>query len=207
MTCCVRGSNENMKLYAIYYILLLLIIVCEFFCAFTIREMNCNLMWAFTLLSFELKIRWGKKVKALFCFGTLASFYVEPCSIMMTVMWHSKHSCIFSVDDHDYSTVHSVYTLLLYQLVICFNLSSLISLFHYLPSDGSDLDTVSHGSLDSANDSAERTSIDNDFTKMDSSDDGFSTGRKLQHCFILFILTSLPDSLVCELPSCVSFPL
>ncbi|XP_034733919.1 C-myc promoter-binding protein isoform X1 [Etheostoma cragini] len=43
-------------------------------------------------------------------------------------------------------------------------------------SDCSDLDTVSHGSLDSANDSAERTSIDTDFTKMDSSDDGFSTG-------------------------------
>ncbi|KAM8860547.1 C-myc promoter-binding protein isoform 2-T2 [Synchiropus picturatus] len=43
-------------------------------------------------------------------------------------------------------------------------------------SDGSDLDTVSHGSLDSANDSAERTSIDTDFNKMDSSDDGFSTG-------------------------------
>ncbi|XP_056137152.1 C-myc promoter-binding protein [Lampris incognitus] len=42
--------------------------------------------------------------------------------------------------------------------------------------DGSDLDTVSHGSLDSANDSAERTSIDTDFTKMDSSDDGCSTG-------------------------------
>uniref|UniRef100_A0A7N8XCS5 DENN/MADD domain containing 4A n=1 Tax=Mastacembelus armatus TaxID=205130 RepID=A0A7N8XCS5_9TELE len=48
-------------------------------------------------------------------------------------------------------------------------------------SDGSDLDTVSHGSLDSANDSAERTSIDTDFTKMDSSDDGFSTGRKTQY--------------------------
>ncbi|XP_026031622.1 C-myc promoter-binding protein isoform X1 [Astatotilapia calliptera] len=45
-------------------------------------------------------------------------------------------------------------------------------------SDGSDLDTVSHGSLDSANDSAERTSIDTDFTKMDSSDDGFSTGEQ-----------------------------
>ncbi|XP_061138501.1 C-myc promoter-binding protein isoform X1 [Syngnathus typhle] len=43
-------------------------------------------------------------------------------------------------------------------------------------SDGSDLDTVSHGSLDSANDSAERNSIDADFSKMDSSDDGFSTG-------------------------------
>ncbi|XP_068170263.1 C-myc promoter-binding protein isoform X1 [Antennarius striatus] len=43
-------------------------------------------------------------------------------------------------------------------------------------SDGSDFDTVSHGSLDSVNDSAERTSIDTDFTKMDSSDDGFSTG-------------------------------
>lgn len=53
----------------------------------------------------------------------------------------------------------------------------------YLPSDGSDLDTVSHGSLDSANDSAERTSIDTDFTKMDSSDDGFSTGRTPQLCF------------------------
>ncbi|XP_029909890.1 C-myc promoter-binding protein isoform X2 [Myripristis murdjan] len=43
-------------------------------------------------------------------------------------------------------------------------------------SDGSDLDTVSHGSLDSANDSAERASFDTDFTKMDSSDDGCSTG-------------------------------
>ncbi|XP_040927132.1 C-myc promoter-binding protein isoform X2 [Betta splendens] len=43
-------------------------------------------------------------------------------------------------------------------------------------SDGSDLDTVSHGSLDSANDSVERTSIDTDFNKMDSSDDGFSSG-------------------------------
>uniref|UniRef100_A0A8C6LF87 DENN domain containing 4A n=1 Tax=Nothobranchius furzeri TaxID=105023 RepID=A0A8C6LF87_NOTFU len=49
-------------------------------------------------------------------------------------------------------------------------------------SDGSDLDTVSHGSLDSANDSAERTSIDTDFTKMDSSDDGFSTGRMTLLC-------------------------
>ncbi|XP_051952689.1 C-myc promoter-binding protein isoform X1 [Xyrauchen texanus] len=43
-------------------------------------------------------------------------------------------------------------------------------------SDASDLDTVSHGSLDSANDSAERASIDTDFTKMDSSDDRSSTG-------------------------------
>ncbi|CAL8325291.1 unnamed protein product [Gadus morhua 'NCC'] len=43
-------------------------------------------------------------------------------------------------------------------------------------SDGSDLDTVSHGSLDSVNDSNERTSIDADFNKMDSSDDGCSTG-------------------------------
>lgn len=42
-------------------------------------------------------------------------------------------------------------------------------------SDGSDLDTVSHGSVDSAND-CERISIDTDFTKLDSSDDGFSTG-------------------------------
>ncbi|XP_052008438.1 C-myc promoter-binding protein-like isoform X2 [Xyrauchen texanus] len=43
-------------------------------------------------------------------------------------------------------------------------------------SDASDLDNVSHGSLDSANDSAERVSIDTDFTKMDSSDDRSSTG-------------------------------
>uniref|UniRef100_A0A672T4D4 C-myc promoter-binding protein-like n=1 Tax=Sinocyclocheilus grahami TaxID=75366 RepID=A0A672T4D4_SINGR len=39
-----------------------------------------------------------------------------------------------------------------------------------------DLDSVSHGSLDSSNDSAERVSIDTDFTKMDSSDDRSSTG-------------------------------
>uniref|UniRef100_A0AAQ4NWZ9 DENN/MADD domain containing 4A n=1 Tax=Gasterosteus aculeatus aculeatus TaxID=481459 RepID=A0AAQ4NWZ9_GASAC len=51
---------------------------------------------------------------------------------------------------------------------------------------GSDLDTVSHGSLDSANDSAERTSIDTDFTKMDSSDDGFSTGAILSHSNYFF---------------------
>lgn len=50
-----------------------------------------------------------------------------------------------------------------------------------LPVDGSDLDTVSHGSLDSTNDSVERTSIDTDFTKMDSSDDGLSTGNMMQH--------------------------
>lgn len=43
-------------------------------------------------------------------------------------------------------------------------------------SDASDLDSVSHGSLDSSNDSAERVSIDTDFTKMDSSDDRSSTG-------------------------------
>ncbi|XP_038840210.1 C-myc promoter-binding protein [Salvelinus namaycush] len=43
-------------------------------------------------------------------------------------------------------------------------------------SDYSDLDTVSHGSEDSTNDSVERVSIDTDFTKMDSSDDGSSTG-------------------------------
>ncbi|MEQ2170681.1 hypothetical protein GOODEAATRI_002778, partial [Goodea atripinnis] len=48
-----------------------------------------------------------------------------------------------------------------------------------LPADGSDLDTVSHGSLDSSNDLVERTSIDTDFTKMDSSDDGLSTGRRI----------------------------
>uniref|UniRef100_A0A8B9JXN7 DENN/MADD domain containing 4A n=1 Tax=Astyanax mexicanus TaxID=7994 RepID=A0A8B9JXN7_ASTMX len=45
-----------------------------------------------------------------------------------------------------------------------------------LYTDASDLDSVSHGSLDSTNDSAERASIDTDFTKMDSSDDGASTG-------------------------------
>ncbi|XP_055766105.1 C-myc promoter-binding protein isoform X2 [Salvelinus fontinalis] len=43
-------------------------------------------------------------------------------------------------------------------------------------SDYSDLDTVSHGSEDSTNDLVERVSIDTDFTKMDSSDDGSSTG-------------------------------
>uniref|UniRef100_A0A6Q2YWF4 DENN/MADD domain containing 4A n=1 Tax=Esox lucius TaxID=8010 RepID=A0A6Q2YWF4_ESOLU len=43
-------------------------------------------------------------------------------------------------------------------------------------SDCSDLDTVSHGSVDSVNDSTEHISIDTDFTKMDSSDDGSSTG-------------------------------
>ncbi|XP_026883626.2 C-myc promoter-binding protein isoform X1 [Electrophorus electricus] len=43
-------------------------------------------------------------------------------------------------------------------------------------SDASDLDSVSHGSLDSTNDSAEQVSIDTDFTKMDSSDDVSSTG-------------------------------
>uniref|UniRef100_A0AAR2JW09 UDENN domain-containing protein n=1 Tax=Pygocentrus nattereri TaxID=42514 RepID=A0AAR2JW09_PYGNA len=49
-------------------------------------------------------------------------------------------------------------------------------LFVPLCADASDLDSVSHGSLDSSNDSAERASIDTDFTKMDSSDDGSSTG-------------------------------
>uniref|UniRef100_A0A672P0K1 C-myc promoter-binding protein-like n=1 Tax=Sinocyclocheilus grahami TaxID=75366 RepID=A0A672P0K1_SINGR len=43
-------------------------------------------------------------------------------------------------------------------------------------SDASDLDSVSHGSLDSSNDSVERVSIDTDFTKMDSSDERSSTG-------------------------------
>uniref|UniRef100_A0A671V5R4 DENN/MADD domain containing 4A n=1 Tax=Sparus aurata TaxID=8175 RepID=A0A671V5R4_SPAAU len=56
--------------------------------------------------------------------------------------------------------------------------------------DAHDLDTVSHGSLDSANDSAERTSIDTDFTKMDSSDDGFSTGRKPRLFFLLQTISS-----------------
>uniref|UniRef100_A0A671MID8 C-myc promoter-binding protein-like n=1 Tax=Sinocyclocheilus anshuiensis TaxID=1608454 RepID=A0A671MID8_9TELE len=46
----------------------------------------------------------------------------------------------------------------------------------HLSADASDLDSVSHGSLDSSNDSAERVSIDTDFTKMDSSDDRSSTG-------------------------------
>lgn len=54
----------------------------------------------------------------------------------------------------------------------------IVSPLCYPLSDGSDLDTVSHGSLESTNDSAERTSIDTDFTKMDSSDDGFSTGKE-----------------------------
>ncbi|XP_056622960.1 C-myc promoter-binding protein isoform X3 [Triplophysa dalaica] len=45
-----------------------------------------------------------------------------------------------------------------------------------LSADASDLDNVSHGSLDSSNDLAERASIDTDFTKMDSSDDRSSTG-------------------------------
>lgn len=66
--------------------------------------------------------------------------------------------------------------------------SPLLCYFH---SDGSDLDTVSHGSLDSANDSAERTSIDTDFTKMDSSDDGCSTGRKSLSLASLLLLTPL----------------
>ncbi|KAJ8002444.1 hypothetical protein DPEC_G00158980 [Dallia pectoralis] len=43
-------------------------------------------------------------------------------------------------------------------------------------SDCSDLDTLSHGSAESVNDSAERISMDTDFTKMDSGDDGSSTG-------------------------------
>uniref|UniRef100_A0A8C2CVI3 DENN/MADD domain containing 4A n=1 Tax=Cyprinus carpio TaxID=7962 RepID=A0A8C2CVI3_CYPCA len=46
----------------------------------------------------------------------------------------------------------------------------------HLSADASDLDNVSHGSLDSSNDSAERVSIDTDFTKMDSGDDRSSTG-------------------------------
>ncbi|XP_062402696.1 C-myc promoter-binding protein [Sardina pilchardus] len=43
-------------------------------------------------------------------------------------------------------------------------------------SDASDLDSLSHGSVDSANDSAERASLDTDFAKMDSGDDRSSTG-------------------------------
>uniref|UniRef100_A0A672P742 C-myc promoter-binding protein-like n=1 Tax=Sinocyclocheilus grahami TaxID=75366 RepID=A0A672P742_SINGR len=46
----------------------------------------------------------------------------------------------------------------------------------HLSADASDLDSVSHGSLDSSNDSVERVSIDTDFTKMDSSDERSSTG-------------------------------
>lgn len=114
----------------------------------------------------------------------------------MTDMWHTKHSCVFTVDYNDYGTDRWVFlqssqtswALILWACwlsVICF----IFSLFSYLPSDGSDLDTVSHGSLDSANDSVERTSIDTDFTKMDSSDDGFSTGTKPQPCF--FVLQTI----------------
>uniref|UniRef100_A0A8C7GQN5 DENN/MADD domain containing 4A n=1 Tax=Oncorhynchus kisutch TaxID=8019 RepID=A0A8C7GQN5_ONCKI len=57
------------------------------------------------------------------------------------------------------------------QTILKLTLSSLCS----LSTDYSDLDTVSHGSEDSTNDSVERVSIDTDFTKMDSSDDGSST--------------------------------
>lgn len=53
--------------------------------------------------------------------------------------------------------------------------------------DASDLDNVSHGSLDSSNDSAERASIDTDFTKMDSSDDRSSTGTRA--AFILSVFS------------------
>uniref|UniRef100_A0A672NZX6 C-myc promoter-binding protein-like n=1 Tax=Sinocyclocheilus grahami TaxID=75366 RepID=A0A672NZX6_SINGR len=48
----------------------------------------------------------------------------------------------------------------------------------HLSADASDLDSVSHGSLDSSNDSVERVSIDTDFTKMDSSDERSSTGTR-----------------------------
>uniref|UniRef100_A0A8C1JA82 DENN/MADD domain containing 4A n=1 Tax=Cyprinus carpio TaxID=7962 RepID=A0A8C1JA82_CYPCA len=50
-----------------------------------------------------------------------------------------------------------------------------------------DLDNVSHGSLDSSNDSAERVSIDTDFTKMDSGDDRSSTGTR--SAFILSVFS------------------
>uniref|UniRef100_A0A8K9VGL6 DENN/MADD domain containing 4A n=1 Tax=Oncorhynchus mykiss TaxID=8022 RepID=A0A8K9VGL6_ONCMY len=59
------------------------------------------------------------------------------------------------------------------QTILKLTLSSLCS----LSTDYSDLDTVSHGSEDSTNDSVERVSIDTDFTKMDSSDDGSSTAE------------------------------
>lgn len=140
-------------------------------------------------------------MKPWFSFGTLTSFYVKRCSVVLTATWHSKHSCIFAVDDNDCSNaqwmfIQSSYTswaLILYSClysVTHFNLLSsppVLSRLRYLPSDGSDLDTVSHGSLDSANDSAERTSIDTDFTKMDSSDDGFSTGRR--QLFLLWTIS------------------
>lgn len=75
-------------------------------------------------------------------------------------------------------------------MVICHAFKRLAPLppcrFHV---DGSDLDTVSHGSLDSTNDSAEHTSIDTDFTKMDSSDDGLSTGKGMQRYSILVFPT------------------
>uniref|UniRef100_A0AAZ3PD55 DENN/MADD domain containing 4A n=1 Tax=Oncorhynchus tshawytscha TaxID=74940 RepID=A0AAZ3PD55_ONCTS len=63
------------------------------------------------------------------------------------------------------------------QTILKLTLSSLCS----LSSDYSDLDTVSHGSEDSTNDSVERVSIDTDFTKMDSSDDGSSTDGIVTH--------------------------
>ncbi|XP_029430957.1 C-myc promoter-binding protein isoform X2 [Rhinatrema bivittatum] len=49
---------------------------------------------------------------------------------------------------------------------------------HTAHSDGSDLDTVSHGSLDSSNDinSVEQAQFHSDFIKVDSTDDGSSTG-------------------------------
>ena len=111
----------------------------------------------------------------------------------MTDTWDSKRS--FCLNTGWYWLKHwslSVCTVLLDRpssnLMILLVLRRLIfnhAPLCYLPSDGSDLDTVSHGSLDSANDSAERTSIDTDFTKMDSSDDGFSTGRKPSASFFL----------------------
>uniref|UniRef100_A0A8C2G9D2 DENN/MADD domain containing 4A n=1 Tax=Cyprinus carpio TaxID=7962 RepID=A0A8C2G9D2_CYPCA len=49
-----------------------------------------------------------------------------------------------------------------------------------------DLDSVSHGSLDSSNDLVERVSIDTDFTKMDSSDDRSSTGTRSAFTLAVF---------------------
>uniref|UniRef100_A0AAY4D9L5 DENN/MADD domain containing 4A n=1 Tax=Denticeps clupeoides TaxID=299321 RepID=A0AAY4D9L5_9TELE len=73
-------------------------------------------------------------------------------------------------------------------------------------SDGSDLDNVSHGSLDSTNDSAERGSLDTDLTKMDSGDDRSSTGS-VGLLSLPVVLVSIPASLlicVVFLPSSLS---
>lgn len=69
----------------------------------------------------------------------------------------------------------------------CYLLVLQLTVFYTsLWADASDLDSVSHGSLDSSNDSAERASIDTDFTKMDSSDDRSSTGTRAAFSLSVF---------------------